>query len=118
MMELLTINFIYVMYRLVVSGFIVKLLMKKLPYYVAVFVMAQFSYAYDTVIFGYYFSAQELPPVLNLLFSNILYTLRVLAAWFVIKMLWNWCKNYWIAVFLGAELTFLCDYFIFNRLFS
>lgn len=118
MTELLITNAIYVAYRLIVSGPMVKLLMMKLPYYVAVFVMAQLSFAYDTVVFGYYFSAQELPDIWHYLWSDVLYTARVIAAWWVIKQIWRWCGNYWVAVFLGAEITFVCDFWIFHRLFD
>ena len=116
-MELLLTNAIYVSYRLLVSGPIVRTLNRYLTYYLAVFVMAQLSFAYDTFVFGYYFNAQELPYILDYLYSDLLYTLRVIAAWWIIKQLWNWIGNYWIAVFLGAELTFITDYFIFKDLF-
>jgi hypothetical protein len=116
--ELLFTNIIYVAYRLIVSGPIVKLLNKYLPFYLAVFIMAQLSFAYDTVVFGYYFSAVELPSLIEYLKSNVMYTLRVIAAWWVIKQLWNKLGNYWLAVFIGAELTFIFDYFIFGNLFT
>jgi len=80
--------------------------------------MAQLSFAYDTVVFGYYFSAVELPSLIEYLKSNVMYTLRVIAAWWVIKQLWNKLGNYWLAVFIGAELTFIFDYFIFGNLFA
>ncbi len=117
-MELLLTNIIYVAYRLIVSGPIVKVLNKYLPYYLAVLVMAQLSFAYDTFVFGHYFNAQELPNIFDYLMSDILYTLRVLAAWWLIKQIWNLVKNYWLAVFIGAEITFVCDYFIFSDLFT
>lgn len=117
-MELLLTNVIYVAYRLVVSGPIVKVLNKYLPYYLAVFVMAQLSFAYDTFVFGHYFNAQELPHLFDYIKSDILYTLRVLAAWWLIKQIWNLVKNYWVAVFIGAEITFIFDFFIFKNLFS
>ena len=77
--------------------------------------MAQVSFAYDTVNFYFYFDEQKV-VLTNLIYSNIIYTLRVVAAWFVIKKLWDWIGNYWIAVFLGAQLTFAVDYFIFERI--
>ena len=80
--------------------------------------MAQLSFAYDTFVFGYYFNAVALPSLLDYLQHDVLYTLRVLAAWWVIRKLWQWIGNYWIAVFIGAELTFICDYFIFGNLFA
>jgi hypothetical protein len=116
--ELLFTNIIYVAYRLIVSGPIVKLLNKYLPFYLAVFIMAQLSFAYDTLVFGYYFSAVELPSLIEYLESDVMYTLRVIAAWWVIKQLWNKLGNYWLAVFIGAELTFIFDYFIFGNLFA
>ena len=117
-MELLITNIIYVAYRLVVSGPIVKLLTRYIPFYIAVFVMAQLSFAYDTFVFGNYFNATVLPSIFEYLHSNILYTLRVLAAWWLIKQIWKLVSNYWIAVFIGAEITFLCDFFIFSNLYS
>ncbi len=118
MIELLFTNIVYVAYRLVISGPIVKILNKYLPFYLAVFIMAQLSFAYDTVVFGYYFSAVELPSLFEYLKSDVMYTLRVIAAWWVIKQLWNRLNNYWLAVFIGAELTFVFDYFIFGNLFA
>ena len=118
MIELLFTNIIYVAYRLIVSGPIVKLLNKYLPFYLAVFIMAQLSFAYDTFVFGHYFSAVELPSFIEYLKSDVMYTLRVIAAWWVIKQLWNRLNNYWLAVFIGAELTFIIDYFIFGNLFA
>jgi hypothetical protein len=79
--------------------------------------MAQLSFAYDTFVFGYYFNAAELPNILDYLVSDAMYTLRVLAAWWLIKQIWNLVNNYWLAVFIGAEITFVCDYFIFANLF-
>ncbi len=116
-MELLLTNIIYVAYRLIVSGPIVKILTKYFPYYLAVFIMAQLSFAYDTFIFGHYFNAAELPSIFEYLKSDILYTLRVIAAWWLIKKIWDAVKNYWLAVFIGAEITFIVDFFIFKNLF-
>lgn len=79
--------------------------------------MAQLSFAYDTFVFGYYFNAAELPNIIDYLKSDIFYTIRVIAAWWLIKQIWNLVKNYWLAVFIGAEITFACDYFIFGELF-
>jgi hypothetical protein len=117
-LELLLANIIYVAYRLIVSGPIVKILNNYLPYYLAVLIMAQLSFAYDTLVFGYYFNAAELPTIIEYLKSNFLYTLRVIAAWWLIKQIWNFVKNYWIAVFIGAQITFVFDYFIFKNLFE
>ena len=116
-MELLITNIIYVAYRLIVSGPVVRVLNKYLPYYVAVFVMAQLSFTYDTFVFGYYFNSVSIPEVSNLIQSNLLYTLRVIAAWWLIRQIWNMIDNYWIAVFIGAQITFTVDYFIFKNLF-
>lgn len=79
--------------------------------------MAQLSFAYDTFVFGYYFNAAELPAIIDYLKSDIFYTIRVIAAWWLIKQIWNLVKNYWLSVFIGAEITFACDYFIFRELF-
>ena len=57
MIELATANFIYVLYRLAVSGPLVKFTTRYLPYYVAVFIMAQLSFIYDNFIFYNYFEA-------------------------------------------------------------
>ena len=86
-----------------------------MPYYAAVLVMAQVSFTYDTVNFYFYFDEQNI-VLTNLIYSNIIYTLRVVASWFVIKKLWDWIGNFWIAVFFGAQLTFAVDYFIFERI--
>lgn len=118
MIELIITNIIYVSYRLVISGPIVKILNKFLPFYLAVFIMAQMSFAYDTFVFSYYFDAAELPHWIEYLKSDVLYTLRVLAAWWLIKQIWNLVKNYWVAVFIGAQITFVSDYFIFGNLFA
>jgi hypothetical protein len=107
-----------VAYRLIVSGPIVKILSKHLPFYLAVFIMAQLSFAYDTFVFGHYFNALELPNIVDYLMSDIFYTLRVIAAWWYIRFIWNKIGNYWLAVFIGAETTFIIDYFIFGHLFT
>lgn len=80
--------------------------------------MAQLSFAYDTFVFGYYFNAVELPSIVDYLKSDVFYTLRVIAAWWLIKRIWNLIGNYWAAVFIGAEITFVADYFIFFDLYS
>jgi hypothetical protein len=118
LIDLLVINLIYVSYRLLVSGVIVKFLNRYLPYYIAVFVMAQLSFAYDTFIFGFYFNSVEIPELIEYIKSDIIYTLRVIAAWWLIRQIWNFINNYWISVFIGAEITFVFDYFIFKNLYS
>ena len=118
MLELLLTNIIYVSYRLIISGPIVKILNRFLHFYLAVLIMAQLSFAYDTFVFGYYFNAIELPYWIDYIKSDILYTFRVLCAWWLIRKIWALVKNYWIAVFIGAEITFIFDYFIFKNLFG
>jgi len=49
--------------------------------------------------------------------SDIMYTLRVGIAWWIIKILWDRLNNYYLAVFIGAEMTFAVDYFIFDGMF-
>lgn len=83
-------------------------------YYWAVFIAAQFSFLYDNGVFAWFLEATELPQLSDLILADISYTIRVLAAWFVIKILWDKLKNYYLAVFIGAELTFIVDYFIFD----
>jgi len=80
--------------------------------------MAQLSFAYDTFVFGYYFNAVSLPNISDYLVSDILYTMRVITAWWLIRQIWQRVNNYWLAVFIGAEITFVCDYFIFSDLYS
>jgi hypothetical protein len=80
--------------------------------------MAQLSFAYDTFVFGYYFNATVLPTVFDYLVSDVMYTMRVIAAWWLIRQIWQRVNNYWLAVFIGAEITFVCDYFIFGNLFT
>lgn len=114
-MSLLIANIIYVLYRLVVSAPLVKFATRFVPYYAAVVLMAQLSYTYDMAVFYWYFD-NPVTSVWNIIQGDILYTLRVIAAWFVIKQLWNWLNNYYLAVFIGAELTFIADYFIFGTI--
>ena len=117
MIELAIANVTYVLYRLAVSGPLVKFLNKYLNYYLAVFIMAQLSFIYDNFIFYNYFGADGF-LWLDIIVSDVLYSIRVLCAWYVIKQLWNWIGNYWIAVFLGAELTFVVDYFIIGSVYT
>jgi|TARA_Y100001937_G_scaffold127383_1_gene199495 hypothetical protein len=117
MIELALANATYVFYRLAVSGPLVKFLNYKLNYYVAVFVMAQLSFIYDNFIFYNYFNASGF-EWLDLFVADFLYTARVIVAWWIIKQIWNKIGNYWIAVFLGAELTFVVDYFIIGSVYS
>lgn len=83
-------------------------------YYLAVLIAAQVSFAYDNGLFAWFFGASNIPNIWDLMLADVTYTLRVIAAWFVIKQLWDWLKNYYLAVFIGAELTFVVDYFIFD----
>lgn len=117
-MELLLANAIYVAYRLVVSGPLVKFLLQWMSYYPAVFFMAQLSFLYDNIVFAWFFSAQDLPGLVDLIYADIMYTARVIVTWWGIKYLWNLIGNYWIAVFVGAQITFAADYLIFADLFS
>jgi len=118
MIDFLIINITYVAYRLLVSAHIVKFFNRYVNYYWAVLIMSQFSFAYDNGLFAYLFSAQELPRLIDLIYADVMYTLRVIAAWFVIKQLWDWLKNYYVAVFIGAELTFAIDYFLLGWLWQ
>jgi hypothetical protein len=88
-----------------------------MPYSFAVLIMSQVSFAYDFGIFAYLFSAQSIPAIMEIVQANIMYTLRVGIAWWIIKMLWDRLNNYYLAVFIGAEMTFAVDYFIFDGMF-
>lgn len=116
-MELLIANIIYVAYRLFVSASIVTVLHRRMHYYWAVLIMSQVSFAYDNLIFSVYYKAQEMPGLLELLYADAMYTLRVIVAWFIIKQLWDWLGNWYVAVFIGAQLTFFVDYFIFKGVY-
>lgn len=117
MIELLLANATYVAYRLIVSAHIVKFFNKYVNYYWAVLIMSQVSFAYDNVVFAYLYSAQQMPNVYDIIWADIMYTIRVFAAWILIKWLWDKLKNYYVAVFIGAELTFAVDYFIFDGVY-
>ena len=116
MIELLTTNIIYVFYRLAISAPLVEFVNKYFSYYIAVLIMAQLSFTYDYFVFDNYFTNAKEFVIIDVIKSDILYTLRVLAAWWLIKQIWDWIGNYWVAVFIGAEITFVCDYFIFADL--
>ena len=117
-MELLITNIVYVLYRLLVTAHIVKFFNKMMPYSFAVLIAAQVSFLYDGGIFAVLFEAQALPPIMELVQANVMYTLRVGMAWAFIYWLWQVRKlNYYLAVFIGAELTFAVDYFIFDGVF-
>ena len=115
-MDLLIVNLQYIFLRLAVTGLVVKFALKYIPYYVAVVLVAQFSFCYDLIIFYFYYDS-PIGTVSEVLLADFLYTLRVVAAWWLIKRLWNWLNNFWIAVFIGAELTFIVDYFIFDGVY-
>ena len=117
MVELLVANIIYVSYRLVVTAHIVKFLYKYIPYGFAVLLAAQISFLYDGGVFAYLFQAQALPELADFLQANVLYTFRVGVAWWIIKILWDQLHNYYLAVFIGAQLTFIVDYFIFESVY-
>jgi len=117
MIELLFVNATYVAYRLIVTAHIVKFFNRYMNYYLAVLIAAQVSFAYDNGLFAYLFSAQDLPRLIDLIYADVMYTLRVIAAWRLIKQLWDWLKNYYLAVFIGAEITFVVDYFIFDGIY-
>ena len=115
-MELLLTNFIYVFYRLAISAPLVKFVNKYFTYYIAVLIMAQLSFAYDYFVFGNYFTNAKEFVIIDVIKSDILYTMRVIAAWWLIKQIWDRIGNYWVAVLIGAQITFICDYFIFADL--
>jgi hypothetical protein len=116
-LELLISNIVYVAYRLVVTAHIIKFFNRYVNYYVAVLIAAQVSFLYDNGIFAWLFSAQDLPRIADLIYADIKYTIRVIAAWWLIKQIWDFTKNYYFAVFVGAEITFFVDYFIFSGIY-
>lgn len=118
MVELLITNIIYVAYRLAITAHVVKFCHKVMPYSVAVILAAQLSFIYDAGLFAVFFDAQSLPPVMEIVQANIMYTLRVGLAWAFIYWLWYIRGlNYYLAVFIGAEATFAVDYFIFDGVY-
>ena len=118
MVELLITNIIYVAYRLAITAHVVKFCHKVMPYSVAVILAAQLSFIYDAGLFAVFFDAQSLPPVMEIVQANIMYTLRVGLAWAFIYWLWYIRGlNYYLAVFIGAESTFAVDYFIFDGVY-
>ena len=112
MLEFLTKNFTYVIYRLLVTAHIIMFFDIWFNYYIAVIIAAQISYYYDNIILGWFWSKQQLPDWRKFLRGQFYYTLRVIAAWFVIKILWDITGNYYIAVFIGAELTYIIDNYL------
>jgi len=116
-MELLIANIAYVSYRLLITAHIVRFMMRFMPYSIAVLVAAQVSFLYDSGIFNFLFDPQELPPLMEWLWANACYTLRVGIAWGFIKILWMKTGRFYTSVFIGAQSTFIVDYFIFDRLF-
>lgn len=114
MIELAVANIIYVSYRLVVSGPLVRFLLKWLPYYFAVIIMAETSFVFDYFVFDGYFQGALSTSFDSLIVTNVLYVLRVVTAWWLIKQIWNRLGNYWLSVFLGAEITFVVDYILFE----
>jgi hypothetical protein len=109
MLELLIQNITYVSYRLLVTAHVVKFVNRYVTYYVAVIIAAQLSYYYDNLILGWWWHHETLPDLYAFLVGEFWYTLRVIAAWAVIKKLWDWLGHYYWAVFIGAELTFIVD---------
>jgi hypothetical protein len=116
-MNLLLANITYVAYRLIVTAHVVKFFNRYVNYYVAVLIAAQVSFAYDNGLFSILFGATEIPVLYDLLKADVMYTLRVIAAWWLIKQIWARVKNYYLAVFIGAEITFVVDYFIFDGIY-
>lgn len=116
-MNLLLANITYVAYRLIVTAHVVKFFNRYVNYYVAVLIAAQVSFAYDNGLFSMLFGATEIPALYDLLKADVMYTLRVIAAWWLIKQIWSRVKNYYLAVFIGAEITFVVDYFIFDGIY-
>lgn len=117
MIDLLFANIIYVSYRLFITGPIIKFLESRLTYYGAVIVAAQISFLYDSIVFYNYFQSFNF-DILELVISDLQYTLRVIAAWWLIAQIRKLTNNFYLSVFIGAQITFVFDYFIFNKLFN
>lgn len=116
-MELILVNITYVAYRLLVTAHIIKFLMRWMPYSIAVLIGAQVSFLYDSGLFSILLGAEEFPPLMDWLYANASYTVRVGIAWGFIKWLWMKTDRFYLSVFIGAEATFIVDYFIFDQLF-
>jgi hypothetical protein len=115
--SLLLANLQYVIYRLVVSGPLVKLLTRRIHWWWAVLIMAQCSFAVDSIIFYFYYQPTQSTELLNIVTSDLLYTVRVVVAWYFIKLLIDRYKiNYWASLLIITEVTFMFDYFIFDIL--
>lgn len=116
-MELVLANIQYVVFRLLISAPIVSVLMRYLPYYVSVIILAQISFLYDLLVFYFYFD-NPISSTSSIIIADISYTLRVIAAWWLIKKLWDLTDNYILSVFIGAEITFVIDYFIYSGVYT
>lgn len=115
-MSLFLANFAYVSYRLLFSAPIVKVLSEKYGYYWAVLIMAQLSFCFDSFLFGAHFGEIVDPSLADLITISTTYTTRVIVAWWAIANIQRLVTNYWVAVMIGAELTFVTDYYIFGTL--
>lgn len=112
MLELMWLNITYVFFRMVISGPFIYFLKKHIPFIAAVLILSQLSFIYDAIFFYDYFDVSEI-DWLYIIYTDIIRTVRILAAWSLIA----WINNYFnwtLSVFIGSEITFIFDYFIFS----
>lgn len=112
MLDLLILNLSYVALRLLVASPFICLLNKYINYYFAVLIFSQVSFLYDAFFFYNYLDIPDL-NIIDVLYTDIVRTLRVIAAWSLIAWL-NKYFNWNISVIIGSEITFLFDYYIFK----
>ncbi len=112
--SLATANLLYVGYRLLVSAPIVRLLSTKMDYYWAVFLMAQFSFIFDLFVFNTVVALE--PTIKGVVYTDVVYVVRVILAWWLIKQIQKLTNNFWLSVFIGAQMTFVVDWWIFSTL--
>ena len=112
MFDLLILNLSYVSLRLFIASPFIYFLKKYINYYLAVLIFSQISFLYDAIFFYNYFDVPDL-DIFNVLYTDIIRTIRVLAAWSLIAWLHKYF-NWNISVIISSEITFTFDYYIFK----
>ena len=115
-MELIIANTLYVLYRLTISSTLVTQISKYVSYFSAVLIMSQISFFIDSILFGVYFNATAVPTFYSYVTTDITYTIRVVAAWWLIKKIWKIVGNFYVAVFIGSEITFIIDFYLLHNM--